>query len=486
MRSSTGAVVLATIALSSSCVGSLPAGEFTWVAGPSTSTLQLLGEKHSDADGPSPRCCAQSWTTADSLYLFGGASTPFLGDMWRLDLAAEQRQWQRVVGGGSGDPNDGGNATVPSSRSYGVTWTEGSRLWLWGGFGSNRTGDAEGHLLTDMWSFDTTAAVGAGWRREPQHGPSRPQGRNWCNFWAAEGGRELWLHSGMGGDLTTTYGYPISDLWRFDVGNGSWTQIYDYSCTGAPIHYPWTCGANPGVVYSLEGQQPGMRLKPGYRSNSYTATDGNGDLWLYGGEGGITFPNGTISVDGDFQDVWRFSRSNLSWVHVAGPTSAMGGPPHVGCSSAAPGGCEPRYGVRGVASAVNLPPAEHAGLGSSTSMQTWIGADRTEKMLLFGGENGSEASGMRNGLWSLELRTALWTWEAAAEHYVGSPTERYNGSAWYGTKGKASKENVPGARYAGQAWVDRARGLLWLFGGYGLDANGTAGYLADLWTYSLT
>lgn len=210
-----------------------------------------------------------------------------------------------------------------------------------------------------------------------------------------------------------------------------------------------------------------MRLKPGYRSNSYTTTGENGDLWLYGGEGGITHPNGTIAVDGDFQDVWRFSRHNRSWVHMAGPTTAMGGPPNVGCSSLAKGACLPHYGTKGMASADNVPPAQHAGLGSSTSMMPSTGAAGGQKMWLFGGENGSEAAGMRNGLWSLELQTRRWTWEGGAERYVGSPTERYNGSAFYGSKGIAGARNVPGARYAGQAWVDSARGQLWLFGGYG-------------------
>jgi hypothetical protein len=225
-------------------------------------------------------------------------------------------------------------------------------------------------------------------------------------------------------------------------------------------------------------------------------------------------------VDGDFQDVWRFDRAALSWAHVAGPTSAMGGPPWVGCSSADPGACEPHYGesflrvywvavpetwrarrvnrpagraerrcvrARGLADlcaprprmdmesrppvllhAANLPPAQHAGLGSSTSMPPSVtsvsavaahsvkkalgelmrGGDGaqggTEKMWLFGGENGSETSGMRNGLWSLDLRAPFrWTWEAGAQHYIGSDNERYNGSASYGTRGVAAPHNAP-------------------------------------------
>ena len=92
---------------------------------------------------------------------------------------------------------------------------------------------------------------------------------------------------------------------------------------------------------------------------------------------------------------------------------------------------------------------------------------------------------MRNGLWSLDFESRQWVWRSGAEHYVGSDTDRYNGSAKYGTKGTPSAQNVPGARYAGQAWVDNRGGLLWIFGGYGLDASGTAGYLSDTWTYSL-
>lgn len=289
----------AACALAVAAVATLPlavaaTGEFTWVAGPST----VEGFDAEEEDAPAARCCAQSWATAERLYLFGGSATPFLGDMWQLELGAPGQGWKRVVGGGCG-ANSGGNSSVPSARSYAVTWTQGTKLWMWGGFGSSKGGDADGHLLTDMWSFDTAAPPGTGWRAEPQSqgGGRVPQGRNWCNFWAAEGGQELWLHAGMGGDLTNTYGYAISDLWRFDVANASWTQIYDYSCTQAPSGHPWTCERNPGVVYSLDGQQRGMRLKPGYRSNSYTTTDSaRGDLWLYGGEGGITHPNGTIVV----------------------------------------------------------------------------------------------------------------------------------------------------------------------------------------------
>ena len=39
-------------------------------------------------------------------------------------------------------------------------------------------------------------------------------------------------------------------------------------------------------------------------------------------------------------------------------------------------------------------------------------------------------------------------------------------------------------RYAGQAWVGK-NGKLYTFGGFGEDSKGVAGYLDDLWSFSL-
>jgi N-acetylneuraminic acid mutarotase len=52
----------------------------------------------------------------------------------------------------------------------------------------------------------------------------------------------------------------------------------------------------------------------------------------------------------------------------------------------------------------------------------------------------------------------------------------------YGTPGKASPNNFPGARFQSMTWTD-LQGNLWLFGGYGFDSNGAFGILNDLWEY---
>jgi hypothetical protein len=70
-----------------------------------------------------------------------------------------------------------------------------------------------------------------------------------------------------------------------------------------------------------------------------------------------------------------------------------------------------------------------------------------------------------------------WTWMG------GSSTP--NATGIYGTMGVAATSNVPGARYPDANWIDGS-GNLWLFGGFGIDSNGTGGPLNDLWEFSPT
>ena len=68
-----------------------------------------------------------------------------------------------------------------------------------------------------------------------------------------------------------------------------------------------------------------------------------------------------------------------------------------------------------------------------------------------------------------------WTWEGGLN--------TVNGDGVFGTQGAAAASNLPGARYESSSWLDSS-GNLWLFGGYGYDSTGSAGYLSDLWRYS--
>ncbi len=122
------------------------------------------------------------------------------------------------------------------------------------------------------------------------------------------------------------------------------------------------------------------------------------------------------------------------------------------------------YGTLGVAAAGNTPGARYYAV-------TWT--DASGKQWLFGGYNGS---GYFNDLWKYDPATGYWAWMKGA-----STT---NQVAIYGTLGTPAAANTPGARYKAVSWID-ASGNLWLFGGFGYVASGTA-YLNDLWKYDLS
>lgn len=67
-----------------------------------------------------------------------------------------------------------------------------------------------------------------------------------------------------------------------------------------------------------------------------------------------------------------------------------------------------------------------------------------------------------------------WIW------YNGS--DDFGAAGVCGTLGVPAPTNLPGARDGAVTWVDTTSKHLWLFGGYGYDANGDRGWLNDLWT----
>ena len=98
---------------------------------------------------------------------------------------------------------------------------------------------------------------------------------------------------------------------------------------------------------------------------------------------------------------------------------------------------------------------------------------------LYGGE-GYDANGQLGLLGDLwEFNPSLgqngeWTW-------MGGST--LNGQPGvYGTLGEPAATNNPGARGFSMTWSD-GNGRLWLFGGYGYDANGNSEDFNDLWVF---
>jgi N-acetylneuraminic acid mutarotase len=186
---------------------------------------------------------------------------------------------------------------------------------------------------------------------------------------------------------------------------------------------------------------------PGSRNSATSWTDGQGNFWLFGGEG--------FDSTGDdcwLNDLWRYSSGEWTW--MSGPDVCVGlGSPGV-------------YGTQGVAAPGNVP-------GGRLGANSWT--DAQGNLWLFGGqgESSTTGSGALNDLW--KYSGGQWTWM--------SGSNLINQYGAYGTLGVAASGNVPGARQWAVTWIDKS-GNLWLFGGEGNGSPGNGGDLNDLWKYN--
>lgn len=262
----------------------------------------------------------------------------------------------------------------------------------------------------------------------------------------------LWL---FGGEIPSTQLNTnvalVNDLWEFSPTAKTWTWISGSSSV------PTGTAGSPGM-YGTLGVDSASNV-PGGRDGSVSWIDSSGNLWLFGGYGVDSTGTG-----GNLNDLWEFSPATKEWTWVSGSDTAN-----------APG----VNGTEGVAAAGNVPS------GRSFAV-SWI--DKSGNFWLFGGScytlsataacgSGTLASSDLNDLWMFNPTAKTWTWV--------SGSSAGNEAGIYGTLGTASASNVPGGRGDSASWIDNS-GNLWLFGGVGLDANGTERLLNDLWEYSPT
>jgi hypothetical protein len=196
---------------------------------------------------------------------------------------------------------------------------------------------------------------------------------------------------------------------------------------------------------------------PGARQEAVTWIDAAGNLWLFGGAtapvGGGCYVNHPLCWAGTnsfFNDLWRFSGSEWTWMGGSDTTDQPG-----------------TYGVQGVADPANAPGARYAAV-------SW--RDLSGNLWLFGGtgyDSGGNV-GVLNDLW--KYVGGQWTW-VGGSNVINQPGR-------YGTLGTAAPGNFPGARTNAVGLTD-ASGNFWLFGGSGCDSTqDCGGALNDLWEYS--
>lgn len=387
--------------------------------------------------------------------------------------ASAQHEWAWM--GGSQSLNSRGSygtkgmtaeTNTPSARSNSAYWTDAAgNLWLFGGIGYDANGTLGG--LNDLWRYSNRQwAWISGSKTSP--GPAVPGGavyssiygnigavgvygtlgtaavgntpgaRSGAQFWTdAEG--NLWLWGGFGTDAVGNWTY-LNDLWKFSPSVGEWTWMGGSS----------TAPTAPKGVYGAMGAAATTNM-PGPRGSSATWTDGQGNLWLYGG-----FGYDLDGTNGYLGDLWRYSPTGGEWTWMGGSQTAN----NIAV-----------YGQRGAASASETP-------GARDAMLFW--QDGKGDLWLYGGfsyANSAETQfNQWADLWMFSTASGQWTWE--------SGSSQPNQAANFGQMGVAATNNSPGSRQSAATWID-ASGNLWLYGGI---VNGSSADILtmypDLWKYS--
>ena len=456
-------------------------GVWTWMGGSSTvpginkgqpGVYGTLGTPAA-ANIPGGRGAGAEWIDHNgNVWIFGGygfdadGNASYLNDLWELNPSTNEWTWvsgSSTIGSGAGQPGVYGAlgtaavGNVPGGRAVPSSWTDVSgNLWLFGGYGYDANGQAS--TLNDVWKFNPTSTqwtwvggdstIGSNYGYSGVYGTlgtpaagNLPGSRYFSTDWTDSSGH-FWLFGGYGFSGNGYFGY-LNDLWEFDSSTNQWTWMGGGDSIGGD-------SSGPSGVYGTLGT-PAAGNMPGGRAYAANWIDGSDNVWLFGGGG--------FDANGDFgylNDLWELNPSNNEWTCRGGHNTVVN-------NSGQPG----VYGILGTPAAGNTPGGRETAIGWMTGDTLW----------LFGGSgyDANDTFGSLGDLWTFLPATGEWTWIG------GSSTPGSVGQAGvYGTVETPAASNLPGSRYYVANWTD-SKGVFWLFGGLGEDANNTAGYLNDLW-----
>ena len=464
-------------------VGSQSSGENCAVAGGSgvvnsadivsgvsvTCTAGSVGSSTPSSTRPGAREGAASWIDSfGNLWMYGGfgygsaSARGLLNDLWEYSpnaVAGAPGTWT-WAGGSSSTTNalaQYGSMGTPSANNWPTarqnanSWTDSSgNLWLFGGLGYDSTG-ASGVALSDLWEYTPNAgtwtwvggsnlgnAAGIYGANPPSVGT--PGGRSSAVSWGDPFGN-IWMYGGLGSSTSRVLSFPmLSDLWKYTPS----------AVTGSAGTWTWVSGSKLANTPPPRVARGHSIIAPPGRYSATSWSDSLGNFWLFGGFG---YAGGSLT--GIFNDLWSYNPGALTnsvpaWTYHGGSFVAGG------------------KGIYGTSAPSNGQP------GPRDGAMSWN--DSAGNPWLFGGfGNDSKGSfGFLNDLWEYNSNSNTWTW-------IGGSSVS-NAAGTYGTQNSPATGNVPGARSSAVSWNDTL-GNFWLFGGQGIDSNGTLGELSDLWEY---
>jgi hypothetical protein len=355
--------------------------------------------------------------------------------------------------------NNGHGKSVPGLRNSAATWTgPNGNVWLFGGanlsaFHSN---------YNDMWMFnpttnDWTMVNGTGSTHYGTlgvaDGANLPEARISATTWTDKNGN-FWMFGGFAWNPAYIFaGDDLNDVWMFNPNAPN-------AVTGANGVWTWMGGTQvlgDQGTYGTKGVAGGANI-PAARSESVAWTDGNGNFWLFGGNGS-DFPY--------LNDLWEFMpNASNSVTGVSGVWTWMGGD---STFSYHPG----IYNSEGIANDSSYP-------GGRNGANGWM--DASGNFWLFGG-NGMDSSVFSqyplNDLWEYNPNAAnsktgvngVWTWESGSD---------------FG--GQMETASSPGLSVEAPGWKD-STGNFWAFmvNNYRLIPPNFSSYpMPDMWSFNPT
>lgn len=295
---------------------------------------------------------------------------------------------------------------------------------------------APAHCQTFTWIKGSSAPGqgGAYGTQGTEDSANTPGARDSAVTWIDSSGN-FWLFSGLVGSSSF-----FNDLWKYDSANNSWVWVKGSSST------------NQNGTYGTQGTAVPANT-PGARYSAVSSIDSAGNLYVFGG---VSYPSSTspsAGISGKINDLWKFTPSTGNWTWLKGSSLTQQ---------------YAVYGSRGTGASGNTP-------GASQYATSWT--DNSGNCWLFGGNGQTDSgSGLLNDLWKFDVSSGNWVW------LTGIKNAGLHGT--YGTQGTTATANTPGGRDYAASWTDSS-GNLWLFGGNGYGAAGTAGRLNDLWKYNM-
>ncbi|MBI5856094.1 MAG: T9SS type A sorting domain-containing protein [Sphingobacteriales bacterium] len=286
--------------------------EWTWIKGDSTidqpGNYGTQGIENA-SNKPGARYGSQTWTDRNgNLWLYGGygfdeTSSGILNDIWKYDPVTNNWTWIKGDSlveqtGIYGVKGVAGAANKPGARYVCTSWKDNNdNLWLFGGYGYD---EANSGNLNDLWKYDPVTnqwtwingdnivdQKGSYGTIDVPDNTNKPGSRYVSSCWIDKGGA-FWLFGGYGYDDANS-GY-LNDLWKYDPVSNMWT---------------WVKGDNIIDQVGVYGTQsmPDSSNKLGGRTGSVSWTDGNGNLWLFGGYGFDGSSSGVLN------DLWKINNN---------------------------------------------------------------------------------------------------------------------------------------------------------------------------------